>query len=260
MKYYVIDSFTDTLFKGNPAGVCILDHEISNDLMQSIAFENNLAETAFLIEENNHYYIKWFTPEKEMDLCGHATLATAFVVMNYLEKEKKIVEFESKSGRLIVRKENNLYTMDFPQRKPTKVENIKGLDKALGCDILETYKSRDILVVVKNEQIVKNLNPNFEDLRKIDNDINFTIIVTAKGDTTDFVSRFFIPNETINEDPVTGSSHCSLIPFWSERFCKKEMIATQLSKRGGILYCENKENRVLISGNAKCYLAGELEV
>lgn len=232
--------------------------EIPDDVMQMIAFENNLAETAFLLKKQGIYDLRWFTPEVEIDLCGHATLATAFVVMNYVELELKQIEFETKSGTLSVTRNDDMYTMNFPSRMPEPVIINPLLEEALGCKVLETHLSRDLLVVVENESIVKNFNVNIDLLSQISKDVAFALIVSAKGDNCDFVSRFFAPNAGINEDPVTGSAHSTLIPFWSKRLSKTSMIAKQLSTRGGTLICENLGNRVNISGKAVCYLIGEI--
>lgn len=258
MKYYVIDTFTDQLFNGNPAGVCLLDGKISDDKMQNIAFENNLAETAFLLYEKGEYLLRWFTPKVEIDLCGHATLATAFVLMNYIDQDMKKVDFHTMSGVLTVIRENELYSMDFPSRKPLPVELPEVLEKALGCKTIETHLSRDLLVVVENEDVVRNLKPDLKLLCQIEN--AFAVIVTARGEDCDFVSRFFAPNAGIDEDPVTGSSHSTLIPFWSERLGKNRLVAKQLSQRGGLLYCEDAGDRVVISGSAVCYLSGNIEL
>lgn len=258
MKYFVVDAFTDIIFKGNPAGVCLLESEISDDVMQLIAFENNLAETAFLLNKNGTYHLRWFTPEVEIDLCGHATLATAFVVMNYVDLNLNKIEFETKSGTLGVTRNNDTYTMNFPSRVPEPTKTNSLLEKALGCKVLETLLSRDLLVLVEKEDIVKNLNVDIGLLSQISKEVAFAIIVTAKGDSCDFVSRFFAPNAGIIEDPVTGSAHSTLIPFWSKRLNKTTMIARQLSPRGGTLVCEDKGDRVNISGKAVCYLVGEI--
>lgn len=260
MKYYIVDAFTDELFKGNPAGVCLLDAEISEEIMQKIAFENNLAETAFLLIKENSYYLRWFTPDVEIDLCGHATLATAFVVMNYVDDRLNEVSFETKSGRLCVTRDNDTYTLNFPSRMPVPAASSPAIEKALGCKILETYLSRDLLVIVENESIVNQLNVNNELLSEVSRDISFAVIVSAKGDDCDFVSRFFVPNAGIKEDPVTGSAHSTLIPFWAKKLNKSKMIAKQLSPRGGVLICEDLNERVNISGKAVCYLAGDIKL
>jgi PhzF family phenazine biosynthesis protein len=256
MKYYVADAFTDTLFHGNPAGVCLPDKKISDAFMQHIASENNLAETAFLIREAGRWELKWFTPEVEMDLCGHATLAAAFVLMNYEEKNQTSISFETKSGTLTVTRNQDMYTMDFPSRKPALTATPALLEQALGCRVLETHLSRDLLALVESEEAVKQLHPDLALLSKLDQ--AFAVIVTAPGRTCDFVSRFFAPNAGIPEDPVTGSAHSTLIPFWSERLSKTTMTARQLSPRGGVLYCQDAGDRVKISGKAVCYLMGNL--
>ncbi|HKM33672.1 MAG TPA: PhzF family phenazine biosynthesis protein [Lachnospiraceae bacterium] len=260
MKYYVVDAFTDEVFKGNPAGVCLLDVAIPDEKMQKIAFENNLAETAFLLKKEDTYYLRWFTPDVEIDLCGHATLATSYVVMNYVDSNMTYISFETQSGTLTVTRNGNLYRMDFPSRMPVPTQIHPMLEEALGCKVLEAHIARDLVVVVEDEETVRNLHINIDLIRKISKDIVFAVTVTAKGDTCDFVSRFFAPNAGIIEDPVTGSSHSSLIPFWSERLHKEHMLAKQLSPRGGVLICENAGDRVHISGNAVCYLIGEIQV
>ena len=188
-------------------------------------------------------------------MCGHATLGSAFVLMNYVDKEMSHVDFHTKGGLLSVERHGELFTMDFPSRKPQLCETPELLEEALGTSILETYQSRDILVLVENEETVRKLSPNLSLLKEID---TFAVIVTANGHNCDFVSRFFAPGAGIDEDPVTGSSHCSLIPFWSERLKKTKLLAEQLSKRGGTLFCEYYGDRVKIGGTAICYLKGNL--
>ena len=258
MKYFVVDAFTNEVFKGNPAGVCVLDKPIEDEIMQNIAFENNLAETAFFTPKEGCYDLRWFTPEVEIDLCGHATLASAYVIMNYIEKERTEIRFKTKSGFLSVKREKNIYKMDFPSRKPVHCDIPSGLEEALGVDILETHLSRDILILVENESDVLALIPEITKLKRIKEP--FAFIVTAKSKQYDFVSRFFAPNAGINEDPVTGSSHSTLIPFWSERLHKDELVAAQLSQRGGILYCRDKNDRVEIGGEAICYMMGDIQL
>jgi PhzF family phenazine biosynthesis protein len=250
------------LFKGNPAGVCILDKWIDDNLMQSIAFENNLAETAFVVKNDSQYELRWFTPETEMDLCGHATLASAFIINNFVDKNNHFMSFSTKSGILTVKfiKENELYEMDFPARKPVKTEIDPVIQKAINAQIKEAYKARDLLLLVDTEEQVKNLAVNFEQLKKCKDCFAFIITAPSSNAGYDFVSRFFAPNAGIPEDPVTGSSHSTLIPFWAEKLNKKKLIAKQLSKRGGILYCENNGSRVKISGKAKLYLEGNIKI
>lgn len=256
MKYYVVDVFTEEHFCGNPAGVCVLEEWLEDEIMQKIAFENNLAETAFLVKNIDHYDLRWFTPEVEIDLCGHATLGSAYVLMNYVNTTMKRVEFHTMSGILTVIREGDLFTMDFPTRKPVPCEKPDLLEQALGVQVLETHIARDLLIVIKDEKSLAELRPDFSLLGKIDQVFGF--IVTAKGEQCDFVSRFFAPNAGILEDPVTGSSHTNLIPFWSEKLSKDNMTAKQLSKRGGSLYCKNKGERVEISGKAVIHLIGEI--
>jgi len=257
MKYFIVDAFTDELFKGNQAGVCLLESPLTDDIMQKIAFENNLSETAFLVKREKHYDLRWFTPTVEVDLCGHATLASAFVVFNCIEKNASVLQFETKSGTLIVKKSDDMYEMDFPSRKPKPVKLDEQMKKAIGTTPLEAHLSRDLILLLDNEQQVKNLQPNFELVKQMN---YFAVVVTAKGDNVDFVSRFFTPRAGVVEDPVTGSAHCSLIPFWAERLGKDKMTARQLSVRGGTLYCQNKDARVKIAGKAVMYLQGEINL
>ena len=256
MKYFVVDAFTDERFKGNPAGVCLLEECLEEDMMQKIAFENNLSETAFVMKRDNHYDLRWFTPEDEIDLCGHATLASAFVISNFVDKNENFMRFETKSGTLTVKKTEDIYELDFPARKPRQVELTEQMNRAIGISALEAHLSRDLLLILENEQQVVDLNPNFELIRELPDCL--VVVVTAKGDSADFVSRCFAPGTGVPEDPVTGSAHCSLIPFWAERLNKEKMIARQLSRRGGTLFCENCGDRVKIAGKAVLHLQGEI--
>ena len=258
MKYYIVDTFSDELFAGNQAGVCLLNDWLEGALMQNIAAENNLAETAFVVKRGDYYDLRWFTPAVEIDLCGHATLASAFVISNYLDRGISAMDFHTVSGVLSVRKTGDLYEMDFPARKPEAIEITPLMTQAVGAPVLEAHMSRDLLLLVENEAIVQNLQPDLGAVSKLPR--CFALIVTAKGDSVDFVSRFFAPNAGIPEDPVTGSSHSTLIPFWAERLGKEKMTAKQLSKRGGTLYCENCGDRVKMSGKAIIYLQGEIMV
>jgi phenazine biosynthesis protein PhzF family len=256
MKYYVVDAFADQNFKGNPAGVCMLEEWPEEKLMQNIAFENNLAETAFVIPRDGYYDLRWFTPEEEMDLCGHATLASAYIVSHFLEKSPDVMEFHTRSGNLYVTQSGGRYIMDFPSRKPEEAEASPVIEEAIGVKPLAVYQSRDLLVLLRSEEEVRNLKPDFERMKQIPGGL--AVIVTARGDRADFVSRFFAPNAGIPEDPVTGSSHSTLIPFWAERLGRGKMTALQLSRRGGVLYCENCGERVKIGGTAVLYLQGEI--
>ncbi len=256
MKYYIIDAFADQQFRGNPAGVCLVEEPLTPNAMQNIAFENNLSETAFVKKGEAGYSLRWFTPETEIDLCGHATLASAFVLMNYVDTTMGVVEFQTKSGRISVERQGELYHLNFPSRKPTPCPIPHGLKEALNANILETHQSRDLLILVEDELTVQNLQVDFSKLKEFET--SFAFIVTAKGQSCDFVSRFFAPGAGIAEDPVTGSAHCTLIPFWSQRLSKKEMMAKQLSRRGGVLCCEDLGERVRIGGRAVRYLEGEI--
>ncbi|MDF2487126.1 MAG: phenazine biosynthesis protein PhzF family [Herbinix sp.] len=258
MKYYVVDVFTEQRYCGNPAGVCILERWLEDSLMQQIAFENNLAETAFLVKREKDYELRWFTPEVEIDLCGHATLGSAYVLMNYIDTSMWTVDFYTKSGVLTVTKSGDLFTMDFPSRKPVPCMKPEILEKALGVKVLETHSARDLLVVIESEQVLAKMKPDFHLLKSIDQYFGF--IITARGEDCDFVSRFLAPNAGINEDSVTGSSHTSLIPYWSERLNKKLMTARQLSARGGELTLEVRGDRVAISGKAVTHLIGDIQI
>jgi PhzF family phenazine biosynthesis protein len=258
MKYYVVDAFTDQHFCGNPAGVCLMNDWPEDSLMQNIAFENNLAETAFVVERDGYYDLRWFTPRVEMDLCGHATLGSAFVLMNQVNPDMNAVEFHTRSGPLYVKKDKGILVMDFPSRKPVPCEKPAYLEKALGVKISETHLSRDLLALVEDESVVRNLQPDFSTLREMGD--AFAIMVTARGKDCDFVSRFFAPGVGVDEDPVTGSSHATLIPFWSERLNKTELLARQLSPRGGTLYCRDCGSRVEIGGKAVLYFTGEIQI
>jgi len=259
-KIYQIDAFSNQTFGGNPAAVCILDSWLSPELMQKIAEENNLAETAFAVKRDELYEIRWFTPEIEVDLCGHATLATAFVLFHFYELEKDTIQFySSRSGELTVNKaDNGWLTMDFPSDTLIAIKNIDEIDNALGKAPIKTYKGKtDYMLIYKSQKEIEELDPNFFLLDQVD---ARGVIVTAPGNEVDFVSRFFAPSCGIPEDPVTGSAHTSLTPYWTEVFDKTKMTAKQLSKRGGDLVCEYLGERVKISGKAVLYLTGEIDI
>jgi PhzF family phenazine biosynthesis protein len=261
LTLYQVDAFTDKLFAGNPAAVIPLKKWIPDELMQKLAMENNLAETAFIIPSKNKkadFDIRWFTPALEINLCGHATLASAYVVFEILKSKKKKVLFDSKSGLLTVTKKKELLEMDFPSWPPERItEYPDALLASLGNpEIAGVYKNREYMVELINEEAVKRCNPDFSLMRKVDR----MIIITAPGKEVDFVSRFFAPNSGIDEDPVTGSAHSQLIPFWSNKLGKKKMIAKQLSQRGGTVYCEQKGERVIMGGGCVFYMKGEIEI
>ena len=255
---YYVDAFTDKLFSGNPAAV-IFSQIKDEQLMQKIAAENNLSETAFIREENGIFYIRWFAPLCEIDLCGHATLASAFIFFKYIKPESSLFEVHSqKNGILKVTKKNNLLVLDFPKDSLSKYNEFSSIEEIININPIELYKGRDdVLAIVESEDSVKNLDINFELLNKIN---ARGLIVSARGTKSDFVSRFFAPSAGVNEDPVTGSAHTTLIPYWSNKLGKTSMHAEQLSERGGVLYCEDKNDRVLIGGNAIEYLKGEINI
>ena len=256
---YQADAFTDKLFGGNPAAVCPLTKWLPDEVMQNIAVENNLAETAFFVKNENGFMLRWFTPEFEIDLCGHATLASAHILYTELGFEDDSIHFDTvKAGELVVSRNGDKYTMDFPSRPPIHIEPPVGLIEAMGeKQPLEVLRSRDYFLVYESEDDIKELSPDFFTLSKMD---TIGVVVTAKGDNADFVSRFFAPGAGIPEDPVTGSAHCNLIPYWADKLGKTEMHAYQLSPRLGEIWCELKGDRVLITGNAVTYLSGEIVV
>jgi PhzF family phenazine biosynthesis protein len=256
LNIYQIDAFTDELFRGNPACVVPLEKWLSDDLMLKIAKENAVAETAFFIVNEDSIHLRWFTPDIEMDLCGHATLASAHALQTILDYPSDKMVFTTLSGELIVNATDGLYTMDFPSRMPEKTKLPLHISQALSIQPKLILKARDYVLVYDHASDVKNIIINRAKFDEINLDPG-GVIVTAKGDESDFVSRFFTPQATALEDPVTGSAHCSLIPYWSKELAKSEMTAFQVSERGGKLFCENNGDRVLISGNARTYSRGE---
>lgn len=256
---FQVDAFTDKIFGGNPAAVCPLEDWLPDDVMQKIAMENSVAETAFFVPLNDGFEIRWFTPEIEMDLCGHATLATAHIIARHINSQMSSLKFYSKSGILIVKAEKDLLTLDFPSRKPYPGDVPQMILDAFQVKPVEALKSRDYVLVYKTEEIIRGMEPDQGILNQINLDPG-GIVVTAKGDEVDFVSRFFTPQASIFEDPVTGSAHCSLIPYWSQKLNKISMSALQLSPRVGKLQCKDLGERVLISGNAITYLEGRITI
>tara|TARA_R100001369_G_scaffold48565_1_gene75101 strand:- start:63210 stop:63998 length:789 start_codon:yes stop_codon:yes gene_type:complete len=257
LKIYQVDAFTDRIFSGNPACVVPLEEWLPTEVLLNIAKENAVAETAFFIKEKDYYHLRWFTPEVEMDLCGHATLASAHVIASLLKETASEIIFETLSGKLSVQVNAERYTLNFPSRKPIPSELPKEIKKALSIQPQKVYKDRDFMLVYKNEAEIKNLKIDRTYFDKINLGTG-GVIVTAKGSASDFVSRFFTPQASILEDPVTGSAHCTLIPYWSEQLQKTTLSALQLSERKGILNCEDLGERVLISGNARTYLIGDI--
>lgn len=258
MKCYVVDAFAEKLFEGNPAAVCVMNDWLSDELVQKIAAENNLSETAFAVKAGDGYRLRWFTPGGEIDLCGHATLATAYVIANYYEEHVTTIQFQTMSGELVVEKENERYRLNFPSRMPQPHPLTEQMIDALGVKPIETYLGRDLMFVLEQEEDVRNLRPDFSKLEQLPDGVG--VIVTARSETYDFVSRAFFPKLQVNEDPVCGSAHCNLIPYWANELHKDELIARQLSKRGGTLYCGNLGDRVTISGSAVLYSIADLQI
>jgi PhzF family phenazine biosynthesis protein len=255
---YQVDAFTSKIFRGNPAAVCPLEYWPEDRLLQNIAAENNLSETAFFVRKEDYFEIRWFTPKVEVNLCGHATLASAHVIFRHFGIKGEEITFQSKSGILKVYQKGESLILDFPASKITSAIIKKDLSKALGKIPVSVYKSgQKLLALYEDEKTISVLHPDFEKLKSVD---FMGVIVTAPGDKVDFVSRFFAPRVGINEDPVTGSAHTLLIPFWAERLVKTKLKALQISSRIGELDCELKGDRVWIGGQAVTYLVGEIEV
>jgi len=256
---YQVDAFTSKIFAGNPAAVCMLDSWIEDSQLQSIAMENNLSETAFLVRNDEGFDLRWFTPTTEVALCGHATLASAFVLFNHKNWTANEIRFQTrKSGQLIVSRSDDLLEMDFPSRPSHSRQAPLGIKEALGVSPVAVLGSaEDILVVLDSEKAVQEVRPDFRALEQVE---CRGTVVTARGSQSDFVSRFFAPRVGVPEDPVTGSAHCVLIPYWANVLGKKELHALQLSKRGGELFCIDAGERVKISGKAVLYLEGTITI
>ncbi len=256
IKIYQIDAFAETIFAGNPAAVCPLQKWLPDELMQNIAMENNLAETAFYVFEKEGPRIRWFTPTVEVDLCGHATLATAFVLFNHENYQGDKIIFNSRSGPLNVTKSGGSLTLNFPVDTLQEVNPIKELEEGLGIKSLKTFKGKtDYMLIFENEGQIKTMKPDFKMIGKVE---ARGIIVTAKGNHVDFVSRFFGPQSGMDEDPVTGSAHTTLTPYWAKVLNKTEFTALQLSSRGGKLKCKLSGDRVEISGKGRTFLVGKI--
>ena len=255
MKQYVVDAFTDQVFHGNQAAVCVLDQWLPDELMMNITRENNFSETAFTVREGDKWHLRWFTPGGEIDLCGHATLGTAFVLLNYYEKDAHQVVFSTLSGDLIVTRKGELYEMEFPAYELQKVDVTPAMEEALGASVKEAYLARDLLCVLAEEQTVRDLKPDLEKIKQID---GLLMHVTARGTDEDCVSRSFAPKLSVAEDPVCGSGHCHIIPYWADLLGKEELVAYQASRRGGTLYCRREGNKIFMAGKAALYSIDEL--
>lgn len=257
LPLYQVDAFTSRLFGGNPAAVVLLEDWLADDVLAAIAAENNLAETAFVIPRADVSPLRWFTPSVEVDLCGHATLATAHVLFRDCFPSQQRLVFNTLSGELAVAREGGLLSMDFPSRPGKRAEVTEALVAALGAKPQEAYRARDLLAVFGSEAEVRSLQPDLQRVAALD---AFAVIVTAPGGDADFVSRFFAPRQGIPEDPLTGSAHCTLTPYWAARTGRHRLRARQVSARGGELECELRGDRVIIAGCAVDYLRGEIDV
>lgn len=259
LALYQVDAFAEKVFAGNPAAIIPLDDWLEDDLMQKIAMENNLSETAYFVRTDDGYHLRWFTPEYEIDLCGHATLASAYVVKNFMAPHLAEINFSTqKAGVLRASAKDGLYTLDFPSRMPQPCEVPDKLLASLQVsNVVEVLKSRDYFVVLPNEEAVRNVEPDYGLMKELD---TIGVIVTAKGHEADVVSRCFYPGAGIPEDPVTGSAHCNIVPYWSEKLGRTKLFCQQLSPRHGNLQCELAGGRVLMSGKCVLYLRGEIQL
>lgn len=257
MRQYVVDAFTDSVFHGNQAAVCVLERWPDERLMMNITRENNFSETAFTVREGEKWRLRWFTPGGEIDLCGHATLGTAYVLFRFFETDAKNVVFSTLSGDLIVTKRGDLLEMEFPAYDLKAVQVTDAMAEAIGVRPEEAYLARDLLCVLEDEKTVRELAPDLEKIRQID---GLLLHVTARGREADCVSRSFAPKLAVAEDPVCGSGHCHIIPYWADRLEKDELIAYQASKRGGTLYCRREGDRIFLAGKAALYSIDELFV
>ncbi len=258
LKLYQVDAFADEVFKGNPAAICPLDQWLDDDLMQAIAVENNLSETAYFVAKGDAYDLRWFTPAAEVDLCGHATLASAHVVFTHLSPEAEEVAFDTRSGRLTVaRGDDGLLAMDFPSQPGTEIAVSEDVIQALGAEPSSLFAGEDLMAVFERESQIRAIEPDLPAVKKLD---GRGLIITAPGEEVDFVSRFFAPKHNIPEDPVTGSAHCMLTPYWAERLAKTNLSARQISARGGDLACSLNGERIRIAGRAAEYMTGEISL
>ena len=256
MKQYIVDAFTDKPFAGNPAAVCIMESWPSEESMMKLAMENNLSETAFIVKEKEGYHLRWFTPGTEVELCGHATLASSYVILNYYEPDSNEVTFHTLSGKLTIHRKGDLYEMDFPTYELQEIPVTDAMEKAFGVRPVKAVLGLDLVCVFESEEVVRNMKPDQELLKGIEGRIQNA---TARGKETDCVSRSFCPKLSIPEDPVCGSAHCQIAAYWSEELNKKEIYAYQASRRGGYLHCILQEqNRITISGEAALVAISEI--
>ena len=254
---FIVDAFTDTVFKGNPAAVCLLDEWLSDATLQNIAKENNLSETAFTVKKNDHYELRWFTPSGEIDLCGHATLATAYVLFQFIEGDVESLTFTTQSGELLVTQKGELYELNFPVYTMHQVPVTSNMEEAIGVRPLEAWLGRDLVCILPHENDVINASPDFNKVKDLD---GLLLNITAKGSNYDTVTRSFAPKLSVKEDPVCGSGHCHVIPLWANKLGQVEFRAYQVSKRSGHLICRLEGDRLYIAGNAALSSRGEIYV
>lgn len=257
MKQYVVDAFTDKVFSGNPAAVCVMDKWLPDELMMSITIENNLSETAFCVKEGANYHLRWFTPGGEIDLCGHATLATAYTLFRFYEPELSELHFDTLSGKLIVVKNGELLEMDFPAYELAPVDVTDAMVDAIGARPRAAYMGRDLLCVMDSAEQVINAAPDQSKVMQLD---GLLLHLTARGADYDCVSRSFAPKCNVAEDPVCGSGHCHIIPYWANTLGKNELVAYQASRRGGVLYTRVEGDRIVLAGKAALYSEAEIHV
>jgi PhzF family phenazine biosynthesis protein len=259
MKYFIVDSFTKTLFHGNPAGVCIVSFFPKEEIMQNIAAENRLSETAFVIPQGEgRYRIRFFAPDGEVDLCGHASLGSAYIISKYIDPDRKQIVLQANNDTLQVSIEaDGRITMEFPSWKAEERKVTDEMAEAVGFRPVSAWSSRDLILVGKDEETIRNAAPDEDKIRKMS---ELGVLITAKGETADFVSRCFFPKLGIPEDPVCGSSECSLVPFWADQLSRNKLVNEQLTKRGGVVYCERKEDTVAISGYVTIYAEADLKI
>ena len=254
---FIVDAFTDTVFKGNPAAVCLLDKWLSDDTLQNIAKENNLSETAFTVKNDDHYELRWFTPGGEIDLCGHATLATAFVLFRFFEKNAESLTFATQSGELLVTKKGEYYELNFPAYSTQQVAVTSEMEEAIGVRPLEAWLGRDLVCILPHENDVINASPDFDKVKALD---GLLLNITVKGSEYDTVTRSFAPKLSVKEDPVCGSGHCHVIPLWANKLAQAEFRAYQSSERSGLLLCRLAGDRIYLAGKAALYSRGEIYV
>ena len=258
MKQYTVDAFTEHVFSGNPAAVCVMEGWLPENTMRAIAKENNLSETAFIVKEEGGYHLRWFTPNSEVDLCGHATLASAFVIMNFYEKDAAEITFDTLSGKLFIRRRQDIYELDLPTYELKATPVTDAMSDAIGCRPVEAFLGRDLLCVLPTENDVRDCQPNQAMVQALD---GLILHITASGSNgTDCVSRSFAPKLAIAEDPVCGSGHCHIVPYWSKKLGKNDLVAYQASDRGGTLYCRQQGKRTILSGKAALYAASDIHI